>query len=434
MNNRYMRVSHRAREFWTRYHGAFPVILSFISLYFFGYFQRIGIPGMIFDELQIDLCLSAGGVALLGAVYLYTYGGVQFFVGIIADRYGFPKVFLLGSVTLTIGSILFPLCHSIPFLYATRGLIGFGSSLLFICMAKAIDHFFAPRHFAIMLSAAQFFGFFGGLIATYPLAALTHAIGWRKSLLLAGLITAALTCVLAWILQRRQLLVPQPHAPHVVKHLVGQVLRLPELWKLVSAASITFAIYFVAQATIGRKLLSDCFSLQPDASARFMFIMLAVSIVVTLMAGFLLRLCKHYYRPLLIAGWMLTTLSCLGLIVALSPGVHSLILLKACYLGLAVASFTGPIYTTAISMSCAAGAMGTAIGIMNGALYVVISLMANGSGLVLDLFGKEAIHTPSAWIYPMEAYRLLFMVCIGFCLLALPALLWLRNHQALASR
>jgi MFS family permease len=427
-----MSTSARLRDFLTRYHAAFPVIISIVSIYFFAFFQRIGVPGMIFDELQIDLGLTASGVALLGAVYLYVYGAMQFFVGIISDRFGFARVFLLGSVALAIGSVLFPLCHTIPFLYAMRAVIGFGSSLLFICMAKAIDHFFAPRHFATMLSVVQFLGFFGGLAATYPLAALTHVMGWRPSLLLAGVITAGLTCVLGWVLRQRKLLAPQPATP-VVKHLIGQVIRLKELWKLAVAGSISFAIFFVAQATIGKKLLGDCFAMTIGESSGFMFIMLSVSIVATLLAGFALKFFNYHYRPLLLIGWGIVTCACLGLIIALSPVVHSLALVKICYLGLAVGSFAGPIYTTAATMTCATEAMGTAIGVLNGAVYLGISLLASGSGLILDLYQKEAPRTPSAWIYPMEAYRLFFGVCIILCLIILPALLRMRQKPGTRS-
>jgi MFS family permease len=412
--------------FWKQHRYAAPVFLSVVSLYFFAYFQRIGVPGMIFDELQIDLGLTAGGVAMLGAMYLYVYGGMQFFVGIISDRYGFARVFLAGSVALALGSVLFPLCHTLPLLYTARALIGLGASLLYICMAKCIDHFFEPRHFAIMLSVAQFLGFFGGLAATYPLAALTHAMGWRMALLLAGGITVALTCVLGRLLWQGKLLEPQP-TPPVVGHLIGQVIRSWELWKLVIAGSSTWAIYFVAQATIGKKLLGDCFHLSSGASATFMFIMLSVSVVVTLLAGFILRYFRQQYRPLLITGWAIFSLSCLGMVLALSPGTQSLTLVKVCYLGMAVATFTGPIYTTAVSRTCASEALGTAIGVLNGSLYLIISLLANASGLMLDAYQKEAVRTPSAWIYPMEAYRLFFIVCAGLCLISLPALLWLRQ-------
>jgi MFS family permease len=416
-------------EFCARYRLVFPLILSLISVYFFSFFQRIGVPGMIFDEIQIDLGLTASGVALLGAAYLYIYGGMQFFVGIIADRYGFPRVFLLGGVVLAIGSVLFPLSHGTLLLYGTRFLIGLGSSLLFVCMAKAINHYFAPRHFGIMLSISQSLGFFGGLLGTYPLATLARSIGWRHALLLAGLVTVMATCILSWILYRGKLLGPQS-APPVVKHLVRTVFRMGELWKFALPNSISFGIYFVAQATIGKKLLSDCFHLPPGESAIFMFLMLSTCLVVTLLAGFLLKFCGYRYRPLMIASWAIVALSCLGMIIALSPSVHSLALTRICYLGMAVASFAGPIYTTATSMICSPSVMGTAIGFLNGAVYVVISLLANGSGVILDWYRQEAIRTPSAWIYPMEAFRLFFIVALGLMMMTLPALLAIKQKRA----
>jgi hypothetical protein len=61
--------------------------------------------------------------------------------------------------------------------------------------------------------------------------------------------------------------------------------------------------------------------------------------------------------------------------------------------------------------------------------FVVISLLANGSGVMLDFCLKEAVRTPIVWIYPMEAYRLFFIVCVGLCLIALPNLLWLRQNR-----
>lgn len=414
--------AERIRIFAGRYRAALPVLLSLTSLYFFAYFQRIGIPGMIFDELQIGLGLTASGVTLLGAMYLYVYGGMQLFVGLLSDRHGFGRVFLVGSIALAAGSVLFPLCHQPLLLYGTRALVGFGASLLFICLVKGIDHLIAPRHFAIMLSMAQFLGFFGGLTATYPLAALSHAIGWRKALLLAGILTVVLTWGLARVLRRARLLEVPTRAP-VVQHLVAQVLRSRELWKIMPVCAVNFAVYFVAQATIGKKLLADCFQINAPAASVFMFIMLLVSMMGTLLSGFILKLNRNRYKAILVTGWSLLALSCGGLVIALSPGVHSAVGVKLGYLGLAAAGFVGPVYTAGVTGMVKSEVLGTAIGFINGALYVLIALLANGSGLILDLFRAQAVRTPDAWIYPMEAYRLFFVACLVLSLAVLPLLL-----------
>jgi MFS family permease len=420
----------RIRVFMARYGTAFPILLSLTSLYFFAYFQRIGIPGMIFDELQIDLGLTASGVTLLGAMYLYVYGGMQLFVGLLSDRHGFGRVFLAGSVALAVGSLVFPLCHQPLLLYGARALVGLGGSLLFICLVKGINHLIAARHFAIMLSMAQFLGFFGGLAATYPLAALSHAVGWRKALLLAGGITAILT-VWLWRILRRAKLLEKPSKVLVVEHLVGQVLRNRELWKIMPACAVNFAIYFVAQATIGKKLLADCFQMDSQSASAFMFVMLLISMVGTLLSGFILKLCQNRFKAILVTGWIMLTIACGGLVMALSPGLHSAAGVKACYLGLAAASFVGPIYTAGVTGMVASENLGTAIGFMNGALYVLIAVLANGSGLILDFYRDEAVRTPTAWIYPMAAYRLFFVICLVLCVMVLPLLLRFRERPGL---
>ena len=50
-------------------------------IYGLAYFQRTGIPGTIFDELQHDFGLSASAVTALGAVFIYVYAGMQLVVG-----------------------------------------------------------------------------------------------------------------------------------------------------------------------------------------------------------------------------------------------------------------------------------------------------------------------------------------------------------------
>jgi len=422
----------RIRTFGARYRPVFPVLLGLSALYFFAYFQRIGVPGMIFDELQTDLKLSAGGVALLGAMYLDVYGVMQVFVGVWSDRQGFGRVFLIGSIALAVGSVIFPLCRRPEGLYAARALVGFGASLLFICLVKGIHHLFDPRHFAIVLSLAQFLGFWGGLMATYPLAAMTHALGWRGALLIAGGVTALLTVALGVLLRRRGLLaVPAPAGG--VERLVGLVARNRALWTIMPVCAVSFAVYFVAQATIGKKLLSDCFQLDARAASAFMCLMLLVSMVVTLLSGFILKFLGQRYRAILLAGWALLALACAGLVAALSPALHSALGVRAAYLALAVASFVGPIYTSAVAATVPARALGTAVGFMNGGLYVLIALLANGSGLILDLYRAEAVRTPTAWIYPMAAYRTLFVICLVLVVLTLPLLLRFREPEPITA-
>ena len=56
------------------------------SIYFFSYFQRVGVPGTIFNELQSSFAATAAAVTALSSIYLYIYAGAQLIVGMLADR------------------------------------------------------------------------------------------------------------------------------------------------------------------------------------------------------------------------------------------------------------------------------------------------------------------------------------------------------------
>jgi hypothetical protein len=62
-------MKERVAAFIHAQRGLLLVVLGLTAVYFFAYFQRVAIPGTVFDELQTDLGIAAGQVALLGAIY-----------------------------------------------------------------------------------------------------------------------------------------------------------------------------------------------------------------------------------------------------------------------------------------------------------------------------------------------------------------------------
>ncbi len=82
---------------------ALLVVSCMCAIYFFAYFQRVSIPGAIFNEIQSSLAISAGAVAAFSALYMYIYGGMQFIAGAMNDRFGAVRVILLGGILLAVG-------------------------------------------------------------------------------------------------------------------------------------------------------------------------------------------------------------------------------------------------------------------------------------------------------------------------------------------
>ena len=76
------------------------VFMAMLALYFFSYFQRVGVPGTIFNELQVEVGLSAVSIAMLGSMFTWIYGAMQIVVGFAADRHGGARAFLVGGALL----------------------------------------------------------------------------------------------------------------------------------------------------------------------------------------------------------------------------------------------------------------------------------------------------------------------------------------------
>src|SRR5450759_1644366 len=118
------------------------ILAGMIALYFFSYFQRVAVPGTVFNELQVDFNASAVAITALGALFLYVYGFWQIFAGMLADRFGGLRMVLIGGLLMTAGALVFPLARGLPLLYTTRVLVAFGASFMYISLIKEIDTLF----------------------------------------------------------------------------------------------------------------------------------------------------------------------------------------------------------------------------------------------------------------------------------------------------
>ena len=230
------------------------ILTSIILLYFFSFFQRIAVPGTIFNELQTDFAVSAAVVTSLGAIYLYMYAGTQIFTGILADRFGSARVLLVGGVLMAIGSICFPLCKSLTPLYLSRAVIGLGASLMFITMVKEISLLFSPHNFTLIIGISLFLGYSGGLVGTLPLERAVVAFGWRKSLFAIGLFCfLALVCAFVFLVKTKRTHVRGVLSASAIKDVICNKAALPTM----ICGSINFAIYFLLCTFGGGKVYAE---------------------------------------------------------------------------------------------------------------------------------------------------------------------------------
>ena len=396
----------------------FTIILSLTGLYFLSYFQRVAVPGTIFNELQSDFAMPASAVTAVGAITLFLYGGAQVFAGGLVDRYGAARLTLVGGGLMLMGAFLFPLAPSPGFLYAARGLLGLGVSAMYLCLVKELDRLFGPRLFPQLLGVALFLGYSGGLVATYPLQKAVSAFGWRASFLGAALVTAmVLACALA-VLRR------DPHASGRSQFSWSHafaVLRNRDSIPLLVCGGINFMIYFLLQATIGKKFLEDFAGIAGSRASSFGGVMMLVAMVTIFLSGFILRLMGNRRKPALVACCALTFVSLCALLFNMARDVPGWMYLVP-YIGFAASSSGSSMFGACLMKEVnPSHLVAASVGMLNSTAYLIMALGMNVSGMILDLFKDKADVTERCIIYPPQAYAAIFWILLAFAAVSLVA-------------
>ena len=143
------------------------LILIFLGtmFYLFANFQRIAIPGAVFDIMEQELHVTAPFITAFGAIFMYVYAFTQLINGVLVDRYGGFRIMLTGAVILSLGAVLFPITSNLFVMYLSRGLIGIGSSMFYLSLIKELREVVPDKNFGIAISIMLFIGYTGGIFA-----------------------------------------------------------------------------------------------------------------------------------------------------------------------------------------------------------------------------------------------------------------------------
>lgn len=389
------------------------VVAAMAAVYAFSFFQRIAVPGTVFDELQRGFALSSASVTLLGGLYLYIYSALQLPAGALIDRFGGVKVILAAGALMTAGAVLFPLSRSVCALYSARALVGIGASAAYLCVVKEVDVRFSERRFPAILGMVCFAGYTGGLMGTYPFQRAVEACGWRGALLTAGIASGSAVLLVALLSRTAPTARRAPSASSLAT--LGEVIRNRASIPATAAGSIVFGAYFVVQAIVGKKLISDCCGVSSAAASGYTFLMMLTTMCCVGFVGYIPSLIGFRRRPVQITGSILATLASGAAVLCLTYRADSHWLL-GCYLAMSVASTSNVIFVCSIKELNPPCAAATAVGVLNTACYLGIAIMATLVGAILDQFRSAAVVTKSAISYPPEAYRAVFLLLFGLSL------------------
>lgn len=406
---------------------ALVLLLLMSGLYFFSYFQRIAIPGTVFNEIQKDFNASASAVTVLGSIYLLIYAGLQLVIGFLTDRHGGIRIVLLCGLCLCVGSVLFPLSNSLLMLYLSRALVGIGASGMYLCIIKETDVHFSPRNFVSLMGLFCMIGYSGGLLGTRPFRGMVDALGWRPALLVIALITFVFL-VLTYIIGRAFMINRRFEAGQSVREKFLRVIKNKHAYPLMIAASINFTLYFSIQAMIGPKFIEDFLKLDAGESTKYTFIMMLATVTMMSLSGNLSRFFGNRRKPFIVFG-SVNAMCAVGLLLAGTVYRFPPPCFLAGYVMLAMSCGLTPVVASFLKELSPPDVTAMSLGYSNTICYASVAVSAYLLGMILDMFKSQAVQIDGVWIYPAQAYLTILGLMLCFAILSVITILRSRETK-----
>ncbi len=373
-------------------------------LYFIANFQRISVPGAIFDLLEQELSVSAPYITAFGAIFMYVYAVGQLITGVLVDRYGGLRVISCGGIIFGLGCLIFPLSSYLPLMYLSRALMGFGCSMFYLSFVKELKIIYSDKNYGIALSVMFFVGYLGGIIANAPFVALMKYMSWREILIIISVVILIALAVFYILLAKINL----PDIKNEVTFKVDsfiRVLRKKHNRNLFSFACCNFGISYVIQTIIGKKFLEDYCQFPVSKAAFFLSIMAIVAAIFNIVNASVCKLC-HNHRVLFLKGAAIVTFLCMtALFIMLYYDIRSALAGIIFFIIAGNASISS-LLIPVIQQSNTEDVSVTAVSIMNFCFFMMVGFLGTLTGFLLNIFEPQRIN--GVLVYGRESYLLLF--------------------------
>lgn len=385
--------------------GIIYILIALGALfYFFANFQRIAIPGAVFDLLQQELAVSAPYITAFGAIFMYLYAVNQLIIGVLVDRYGGLRVMLTGGIILGIGALLFPISANLPLMYFSRVLVGVGGSCFYLSLIRELRECFSDKNFGIAISVMLCIGYCGGIAANAPFVFMMKYMNWRT--ILVVLASIILLGVLLFIILSFKVKFPEINRNVKLRTLPFRlVLHKKHNRNLFSFACCNFGISYAIQAIIGKKFLEDFCCMPTAKSAIVLSIMAVIAAAFNIINASVCKMCHNHRVVFLKNASIITFVSLLIICICLVFNIRTpLIAIIFCVLA-ANASLTS-LLVPVLHLTNRKMVSGTAVSIMNFCFFTMVGLLGTAMGFLLNLFAPEKVG--EVLVYTNKSYLAVF--------------------------
>ena len=189
-------LSKRYLERWL------PIIVCSMASFFYIYdFLVRVVPSAITHPLMQAFHANAAGLGLLASAFFWGYAPMQIPAGLLYDHFGPRKLLSISILSCALATIAFSLTHDLVLASFCRFVMGFTGAFAFIGPLLIASRWFPPERFSFFTGVVQFMGCVGAIVGLSPIAALSHAFGWRQANILIALGGIAASALI-WLIIR----------------------------------------------------------------------------------------------------------------------------------------------------------------------------------------------------------------------------------------
>jgi len=348
--------------------------------------------GVVKTDLQDAFKIGAAQFANIGSMYLYAYFIMQIPSGILVDKFCPRKTASSFSILAAIGSVVFGLAPNIMIAYLGRFIVGFGVSVVFICLIKIQSRWFYSKNFALMVGFSGIAANLGAILAQTPLVIAASTFGWRNTFIYLGLAMVVFAILVAILVRDDPTDIGLPGMDELEgRPAVASDIKISEALKSVMSNKKTWIIslayaglytgYIVLLGTYGVSYIMALYGLPKIEAANLIIASVVGTMVSGLMIGYISDKIKK--RKIVIVSLSILTLICwiIFIYVKLPAALLTVFLL---IMGFVMSCFT--MYWTVANEVNDRRFSGIATSVVNCIGYAVAAVIPVIMGNILDAF------------------------------------------------
>lgn len=377
------------------------------------YFARIA-PGVMVPELMSAFQVNATSLGSLSAIFYIAYLSMQMPVGTLVDKFGPHRLLTITAALCALGCFLFASADYLALAKLGRFLMGFGAAFAFVGTLKLATIWFCSTRFGLLSGLTQALGMVGGAVAAGPLALLVHAIGWRHTMWIIGIILLLIAILIGLVVRDQPKLATARDIKTDKKlgllEAFGKVLRNPQSWLNAIYIGCVYAPTAAFAELWGVSYLSTVYHIDRTTAANAIScIFIGIALGCPIAGWFSDSICRR--RPIMLGTAIFSLIFMSSALYLPHLSVSALFILLFLY-GIANSGFATS-YALAGEINPRRVA-GTSLGFANLASVIIGACFQPIIGWLLDLQwdGKMLSGAP---IYSAEAFRHALMA-LPFCL------------------